>query len=351
MDQETPQNQIEQELQAFGGLPLTHDKLFREVFQWLELAKAFLRFVLPKKVLEKLDLDGLTIEPKDFLSLIFRETRADMIYRIPILGCEQSLCVYILLEHKSYNDFLAIFQADQYAGQIGQDEIRQAQDEKRLTVDFRLSPVLVILFHHGETAFTGPVDVAGAYDDYGFMEDFVPRRRAILFDLNTLSESEIPDDPQTPELFVVLRIMQVIFSADVGTKSREVLERLKPFSEIPKYRRLTRFLWFYLVSSARKLSKRELTTVTETVKKVIGEKNMPTVYEQIKAEGIAEGEARGEARGEAKTVVKILTTRFRRVPKTISDRIQAIGDSVVLDSLTELAVTCEALEEFEKALP
>ncbi len=258
--------------------------------------------------------------------------------------------MYVLLEHKSYNDFLAIFQADQYAGQIGQDEVRRAQDEKRLTVDFRLSPVLVILFHHGEAAFTGPIDVAEVYDDYGFMGDFVPHRRAILFDLNALSESEVPDDPETPELYAVLRIMQVIFSADIGTKSRVVLERLKPFSETPKYRRLIRFLWFYLVSSARNLTKRELTSVTETVKKVIGEKNMPTIYEQIRTEGKTEGIVEGEARGEARGVVKFLTTRFGLVPQAVSERVLAIGDLVVLDSLTELAVTCASLEEFKKAL-
>ena len=166
--EQEPQNHIDPELKALASQPLTHDRLFREVFAWTELAEAFLRFVLPKKVLEKLDLDGLPVEPKDFLSVIFRETRADMVYRVPILGSEQTLCVYVLLEHKSYDDQLAIFQADQYAGQIGQNEVRRAQDEKRLNHDFKLSPVLVILFHHGESAFTGPSDVAGVYEDYGF---------------------------------------------------------------------------------------------------------------------------------------------------------------------------------------
>jgi len=247
MDQESQRNQTEQqEIQSVGGWPLTHDKLFREVFQWIELAKAFLRFVLPGPILAKLNLDGLTVEPKDFLSVVFRETRADMIYRIPILGREESLCIYVLLEHKSYNDFFTIFQADQYAGQINQQELRRAIDEKRLTVDFRLSPVLVIVFHHDETAFTGPIDVAGVYADYDFLADYLPQRRAILFDLSTLAESAIPDDPEVPELYAVLRIMQVIFSTDIATKSRVVLERLKPYSDVPKYRRLIRFLWFYL---------------------------------------------------------------------------------------------------------
>jgi len=281
------------------------------------------------------------------LSVVFRETRADMIYRVPILGREENLCIYVLLEHKSYNDFFAIFQADQYAGQISQQELRRTIDEKRLTVDFRLSPVLVIIFHHGETAFTGPIDVAGVYEDYDVLADYVSHRRAILFDLSTLPESEIPDDPETPELYAVLRIMQVIFSMDIATKSRVVLERLKPYSDIPKYRRLIRFLWFYIVSNARHMSRPELLTVTEIVKKVIGESEMPTILEQFKAEGEVIGEARGEARGK---VLTILETRFDKIPQDLEKTIRTMTDQVALESLVEHAKSCKSLGEFAESL-
>jgi predicted transposase/invertase (TIGR01784 family) len=359
MNRESSQNQtIQQELQAVGGLPLTHDKLFREVFQWHELAKAFLRSVLSVAIQEKLDIDRLTVEPKDFLSVIFKETRADMVYRVPIRDCDENLCIYVLLEHKSYNDFFTIFQADQYANQISQKEYQQTENEKRLTVDFRFSPVLVIIFHHGETSFTGPIDVANVYRDYGVLTDYLPRRRAILFDLSKLSESEIPDASETPELFAVLQIMREIFSMDIGTKSRVVLERLKPYSEIPKYRRLIRFLWYYLVSSARNLPKQELLTITEVVKKVIGEKEMPTVLEQLRAEGKAEGkaegmtigEARGEARGKAETILAILRGRFRKTSKSVEIAIRQMVDPIALDSWAVQAATCESLDEIEKSL-
>jgi len=57
-----------------------------------------------------------------------------------------------------------------------------------------------------------------------------------LFDLSTLSELDLPDDSDAPELFVVLQIMQVIFGLDISTKVKEVLERLEPYSIIPKNR-------------------------------------------------------------------------------------------------------------------
>ena len=312
MDQGPLQNQaLQQEFQDIGS-SLTHDTLFREMFQWLGLAKAFLRLVLSEPVLAKLDFDRLTIEPRDFLSVIFKETRADMIYRVPILGREESLCIYVLLEHKSFNDYFTIFQADQYADQISLREYRQAAEEKRLNVDFRLSPVLVIVFHHGERAFTGPMDVAGVYDDCdGVLADYLPHRRGILFDLNTLPE--LPDDPEVPELYAVLRIMQVIFGLDISTKVREVLERLKPHSEVPKYRRLIRFLWWYFVNNARKESHQGVMTVTDAVKKTIGEKGMSMVLETLKAEGEAKGK-----------VLAALEQRFNGVPPEVEDSIRSM---------------------------
>ncbi len=62
--------------------------------------------------------------------------------------------------------------------------------------------------------------------------------------------------------------------------------------------------------------------------------------------GIAEGEARGEARG----VIRTLTKRFGSIPRRVSDRVLAIGDSVVLDSLAEYAFDCQTLDEFAKSL-
>jgi hypothetical protein len=346
MDQESSQNQtLQQELQDIGGR-FTHDMLFREVFEWLGVAKAFLRLVLSAPILAKLDLDRLTIEPRDFLSLIFKETRADVIYKLPILNSEESLRIYVLLEHKSFNDFFAVFQADQYAGQISQKEYQKADDDGRLNNDFRLSPVLVIIFHHGDSAFTGPTDVVDVYNDHGILGDYLSHRRAILFDLSTLSELELPDDPDSPELFAVLRVMQVIFSLDISTKVKEVLERLEPYSKIPKYHRLIRILWWYFVKNARKESRQGVMTVTEAVKKMIGENEMSMVLEMLKAEGKAEGKAE-QGKG---TLLKILRAKFKRVPRDVENAIHKMTDPVALDSWAVHAATCESMNEFAEAI-
>jgi len=63
-----------------------------------------------------------------------------------------------------------------------------------------------------------------------------------------------------------------------------------------------------------------------------------------------QGEARGEVKGEAKAINLVLKTRFGRLPKSTADAVRAITDQKMLEKLTKLAVKCETLEEFNKAL-
>ena len=114
-----------------------------------------------------------------------------------------------------------------------------------------------------------------------------------------------------------------------STKVREVLERLKPYSETPKYRRLIRFLWWYFVNNARKESRQGVKAVTESVKKMIGEQDMSMVLDMLKAEGAAEGEARGR-------VFAVLETRFSKVPHDVEKTVRAMTDLIALESLARI---------------
>lgn len=75
-----------------------------------------------------------------------------------------------------------------------------------------------------------------------------------------------------------------------------------------------------------------------------------TLFGEIEAKGLARGLAEGEARGKAEAVVTFLKARFGELPMKTSDRVLKISDLVVLDSLTQLAATCDSLDTFAKAL-
>ncbi len=323
-------------------LPVTHDRFFTETFQTKRLAKAFLRNRLPGELVKRLDLDGLTIEPRHITDNVFKELITDVVYRVPVKGTPNHVDFFTVLEHKSFDDRLTIFQLWSYVFHICLREFRQAKIEDRIDSKYRLPPVIAIILHHGESKFSGKTQLSDLFVSLPGIEEYLPKLQAILIDLNTISDAEVPDDPDVPELKVVLMVLKTVFRKDVGTKIKTILKELKPYSEDPEMRRLIRFGWLYLVSSAKHLE-RNYEVLFDTIKQVVEEdETMSTMLEKW----ATEREARGEARG----VVRILTTRFGRVPQAVSERLLAIGDLVVLDSLTELAVTCKSLDEFKKAL-
>ena len=122
--------------------PLNHDEFFVGTFQRKRLAQAFLRIMLPAELLGRLDLDGLTAEPRHITDELFKTLIADVVYRVPIKGTDSHINFFIILEHKSYNDFWTIFQLWGYVSHVIRQEFKTADDAKRVSAEYRLPPVV-----------------------------------------------------------------------------------------------------------------------------------------------------------------------------------------------------------------
>ena len=335
-------------------LTLTHDGYFREGFQIKRLAKAFLKKALPKRTIRRLDLDGLTVEERHLTDELFKDKVADVIYRVPIKGTKEYVNFFVIVEHKSRQDWLTIFQLWCYVYLICRRAFQATDDRKKVKENYRLPPVIAIIVYHGIGNFRGKTELADLFLQLPGLDEYLPRMKAILFDLNEIADDDpILNDPESPELRVVLMAMKVIFRRDVATKVSDVIRELKLLSDDPIIQRLLRTTFVYLVNNAKHL-KRNADALIGTFREVVGEKTMSTLAETWKAEGKAEGvaigEARGKAEGKAETVLTVLRARFRRVPKRVEDTIRQMTDPIAIDSWAEHAATCQSLEEFEKAL-
>ena len=71
---------------------------------------AFLKAKLPRKLKKPLDLDQRTVIKPKFRDKGFRETRPDIVYKVPIRGTDEHLRFYVIIEHQSLDDHSAIFQ-------------------------------------------------------------------------------------------------------------------------------------------------------------------------------------------------------------------------------------------------
>ncbi|MDR2756638.1 MAG: Rpn family recombination-promoting nuclease/putative transposase [Planctomycetaceae bacterium] len=339
----------ETDLISLGKRPLPHSTFFELTFEMLMLAQAFLRSILPETLLARLDIDHLTLAPKKMYDVWFKETRADVVYRVPIRDSITYIDFFIILEHKSFDDFWTILQVFCYAARICEREFRTAEEKGLIDKSYRLPPVIVIIIHHGETQFTGSIELDKLFYDLPEIQELLPKMKAILLDLSVMDESAIPSDPNVPELKAVLMILKVIFSKDVGVKAKDVFEELKPYSDNPKYRYLIRLICIYLANNAQHL-KNQPVKLEQVIQTIVGEKDMSTLYELWTKEGEVKGEAKGKAEGEAKAIIRILTRRLELPSQPLQQKINSIRDINKLDELTDFALTCVSLEEFTTAL-
>jgi len=273
------------------------------------------------------------------------------VYKVPIRGTDEHVNFHVIIEHKSEDDHSAIFQLWGYIRQLCVQDVKErltdpkTKQRKGWPKDFRLPPIIPIIIHHGPTPFSGKIQLADLFYEIPGVRDYLPHLKAILVDLATIEECNLPHDPNAPELFVVLLIMKVIFSKDPKTikdKFNEILDELKPYSKVPKYRELIRKLLYYVIYNAENLTVADSTAMENKTRETTGDKTMPSVA-QVYID-------KGEIKGKAESILVFLENRFGDVPKTTQDAVVKITDLAVLQQLTIFAAKCKSLAEFKKAL-
>ncbi len=100
------------------SLPGPHNRFFMQTFSQLDLAAALLANHLPPATLAMLDLDSLRLATGSFIDDELRESSSDLLFEVSRVKDEKTVLVYVLTEHKSYQDSLAPFQLLKYMVRI-----------------------------------------------------------------------------------------------------------------------------------------------------------------------------------------------------------------------------------------
>ena len=186
------------------------------------------------------------------------------------------------------------------------------------------------------------------------LERYLPRMQAILFDLSTIDDNDpILNDPEVPELRIVLMVMKIVFRSDVVPKLKEVLEEMKPYSDDPEMRRVIQTTFAFLVNNV-KFFKEHPKELIGMFQEFMGDDVMTTIIDTWITEGktLAEKEKapKWKAEGASNIVLKLLQKKFHKVPKRIESAILSMTDPIALESLAAHVLDCQTLKEFEEAL-
>ena len=133
------------------------DRSAKGLIRQREHLEALLRIV-GKEIADALDFAGIEQLNRSFISDELRRQESDMIFSLPF-GSPQThpdIIVYLLIEHQSTVDRSMGLRLLSYMVQIWMEERRQWEEEKRSPGEWRLTPIVPILFYTGSGEWKTP---------------------------------------------------------------------------------------------------------------------------------------------------------------------------------------------------
>jgi len=263
-----------------------HDKLFRETWSDLAVAQSFLRHYLPQEVLTVTDLGTLEICKDSFVEKELREYFSDMLYKVRLADAPGY--VYILFEHKSYEEKLIHLQLLEYMLKIWQLALKQ--DKKTA-----LPVVIPLVLYHGRfpwagetrlsSLLTGPSDV---------LADYIPDFRFVLYDLARFSDEEIKGAVLAR---VVMLIFKHIFDPDVAEKLPGIFSLMRELMEKETGLQYIEAVMRYLFHTIDDMSADQIKAIVEQSLTAKEGDFIMTLAEKLRQEGFEKGIRQGMEKG------------------------------------------------------
>ncbi len=331
-----------------------HDKFFKTTFARKDTARSFLQTYLPANIVPELDFSTFEISKDTFVDEEFKDTVSDILYKVGLRSGGQAY-IYVLFEHKSYEDRLVALQILKYMNNIW-DLQRQQNEDLKLKLKYPIKPILPLLVYHGLQGWQIDTNFMALFDPKDLpdsLKPYLPNFNYFLVDLSQYSDDQIKGEVI---LQLGLLLLKYIYRGDL----KETLTRIFPlFYEVLEKETGLEYIEMvlrYLTDATGKITETELKNILTEVY-AEGETIMQTIaqtwLEQGEKIGIIKGEKRGEKKGERKATLEalhqILTIRFEAGLKKFDESLNQL-DLKSLKHLNEIALKVNSLADFEKVL-
>ena len=247
-----------------------------------------------------------------------------------------------------------------YMMQIWESQRKEWESAQVPVSEWRLQPILPILFYTGDRRWTFPLSLTAIMDVPEILSRFVPSFDTLFLGVKS-TEPEVLTEAGHPLgwLLSVLQKEDVEDTSEISEALLAAVSHLGAVDEAFSPQVAEAFRYFVqLIYHRRSVDERDALIgiirdhiedkeVLETMVQTTAE----LLVEQGEARGIAVGEARGLVKGKQDAVLKILRIRFPDVPETLSQlshKITEIRSIPKLDALLEQAMTADSPEEVEK---
>ena len=158
---------IERDLRELSNVSSHHfpDRSTKWLLRQREHLQALLKMVA-SEIVDSLDFGRVEQVNRSFISDELRTQESDMVFRVPFRSptetCEE-LIVYLLIEHQSTVDPAMALRLLSYMTQIWMEERRQWIETGHPKAEWRLTPIVPIVFYTGTGAWRTPLSLTASW--------------------------------------------------------------------------------------------------------------------------------------------------------------------------------------------
>jgi predicted transposase/invertase (TIGR01784 family) len=247
-----------------------HAKAFTFFFKDKETAISMLKGYLPENIKKKLNFNSLKISKDSFIDKRLKNYFADLLYEIKLKSGKKSAFIYILFEHKCWEDRFVCLQLLKYMVRIWELFLKQNEDEKYLPV------IVPLVLYHGQPKWELSKNFISLFKDPAGFEPYIPD---FSFDLQDVSHMPDENIQGSPLLRMILTTFKYIHSPEIRNKLWDIFKLFLELSDKDNISEYLEALVTYLVNSPGKLTEEEL---QEPVARIIeqGGADMQTIFEK-----------------------------------------------------------------------
>lgn len=260
-----------------------HDKLFKETFRNIEIAKDFMNEYLPRDVRNIIKLDTLEPQKDSFINTELKEIFSDLLFKVDINNKEGY--IYFLFEHKSYKDKLVIFQLLRYMIEIWESKIKKENNNE-------LPIIIPLIIYHDKNQWNIKTKLSEMILGYDELPEgvrrYIPNYEYLLYDLTKYKDEDIKLQSITR---IIIKIMRDARYADKNKIIDILVEGFKLLDEVIEKNEVTHYIESclrYILNVRSDINKDEIINIASQIS-IEGSELVMTVADQLRQEGIKEG--------------------------------------------------------------
>jgi predicted transposase YdaD len=323
-----------------------HDRGYKRLLSFWKIFQQLIEGYVDAEWKERLDFPNSEKIDKSFILKGFEKREADVLYKVPLLGEDMEVYLYVLIELQSTVDFSLAFRVLTYLVEIWLDFYKNADEKMRKQKHFRLPPVLPIVLYNGSGSWTAATSLIKLVEHGELFAKYLPNVSYHLVDIPRVNQDTLKRIGNC--LSGIFLLEQEINSQEFEDSLLQALEFIDQETDDE--------LWKAIIDWLLMLLKREMPDkVVDAIKKVDLSKHsrqeVRSMLETMPKKLVAYGREEGRKEGHRESILKVLEAKFKNVTAVeIRNSLATITTSESLEALLKTAAVAHSLVEFKDAL-